>query len=315
MTRRVLGLLAGGATLLTFASCSTFETDTAATVNGTDITAEHLAKVGAQLSTVDGLREEFVDRFGGASGDLQRNLLGLLIDNEVAGSFLEARGRPLTQADLETAAQTLRDQGNADILDAGAEVANAIATNAAIATAIGELGAPTDDEIAAVYGEQPARLGVVCANQIVVSSQDAAESAAAGLAAGEPLADVAAAAGATGSTELIGTSGTPCPDLTDLASSMPPATYDTLLQAKPGVPLGPFEFTNSSAGHIWVVLQVQQLADAGENLRAALDASPGNLSYLGVSATADVWVSSEFGAWDPATRSVVALTPAADTAA
>jgi hypothetical protein len=313
--RRVFALLGGGAALLTFASCSTFDTDNAATVNGTDITVDRLEKIGSQISSVEGLREEFIDQFGGASGDLQRNLLALLIDNAVATDLLESRGRPLTQADLDAAAEQGAASQNADIFEAGDDIAEALTTSAAIAAAIPEVSGPSDEQIAAAYAEQPASLGVVCANQIVVESESEAVDAAEQLAAGEPINAVSDAVGATGGTELIGTSGAPCPDLSDLASSLPPATYDAILQAKPGVPLGPFSFPGDGGSRIWVVLQVQQLADAEANLTAAIDANPGNLSYLGAAATADVWISSEYGTWDAATRSVVPVTPAAEAAA
>jgi hypothetical protein len=313
--RRVFALLGGGAALLTFASCSTFETDNAATVNGTDITVDQLEKMGSQISSVEGLREEFIDQFGGASGDLQRNLLALLIDNEVATELLESRGRPLTQADLDAAAELGAASQNADIFEAGDDIADALATSAAIASAIPEVAGPSDEQIDAAYAEQPASLGVVCANQIVVGSEGAAVDAAERLAAGEAIGAVSDAVGSTGGTELIGTSGAPCPDLSDLATSLPAETYDAVLHAKPGVPLGPFSFPGAEGGRIWVVLQVQLLDDARANLTAAIDANPGNLSYLGAASTADVWISSEYGTWNAATRSVVPVTPAADSAA
>ena len=56
MIRRVFALLGGGAALLTFASCSTFDTDTAATVNGTDITVDDLQSVRARLQGGDRVR-------------------------------------------------------------------------------------------------------------------------------------------------------------------------------------------------------------------------------------------------------------------
>lgn len=312
MIRRVFALLGCGAALVTFASCGTFETGTAATVNGSDIPTDRLERAGAQLSAVEGLREEFVDQFGGASASLQRNLLGLLIDNEVAGRLLADRGRPVTQDDLETAAQTLRDQGNTDLLDAGADVANAIAMNAAISTALGDLDVPSDDEIASLYATLPAQLGVVCANQVVVGTRQAADDAASRLAAGEPAEQVATAVGSTApSVDLIGAAGAPCPDLSDLSTSLPPAIYHELLRAKPGVPLGPYATTDGDGSSIWVVVQVQHLDDAADDLATALSANPGSLAYLGASATADVWVASKFGTWDPATRTVVALTAAA----
>jgi hypothetical protein len=314
--RRVLALLGGGAALLSFASCSTFDTDDAATVNGTSIPAEQLSKMGEQLSSVEGLREDFVDSFGSPSGDLQRNLLGLLIDNQVASAFLESRGRPLTQADRDAGREELSAQGNDALIEAGDEIADALTTSAAIATAIPEIAAPTPEQIAAAYADRPASLGVVCANQIVVDAEGPARDAAELLAAGETADAVAETVGATAAgTELIGTSGAPCPDLADLANSLPPDVYRSVLDAKPGVPLGPFSFPNGDGTDTWVVLQVQELADAEADLTAAIATNPGNLSYLGAAATADVWVSSEYGAWDAPTRSVVALTPAAEPAA
>jgi hypothetical protein len=310
VTRRVFALLGGGAALLTFASCSTFDTDNAATVNGTDITVDDLNAVRDDIAANP---EQFanasdLDASGAANGDLTRAVLGVLVNNAVARSVLADAGAAVTDQQRSDARAALgADAPEGPALDALVE-------RQALGTALDELPAPDAARLQAIYEERPAATGAVCVQIVSAATEEAATSAAAALRAGE------APAAADGVQIQPG-----CFPVEQISASLGAEDQDLLLSGKPGDVSAPIPPDVAAGTPTWTVVQIQSWAEAEEALNAlfagtaADGAAPpppaGRLALVGALVTADVTVASEYGKWDQLSGSVIALTAPADGSA
>jgi SurA-like protein len=306
--RRVFALVGGGAALLTFASCSTFDTGDAATVNGTDITVDDLQAVRDDIAAN---AEQFatgadLDQFGGVNGDLTRAVLSVLVNNAVARSVLADAGASVSDAQMAEATSALGEgvpEGPAT---------QALAEREALGQALDGLPAPDAAQLQAKYEDRPASTGVVCAQIVSATTEDAAVDAAEALEAGEapPTSDgVQAQSG--------------CFPVEQLSGSMGVDDRDLLLSGRPGDVSDPIAPDAEAGSPTWTVLQLQPWAQAEADLTALFAGttpdgtpppSPGRLMVTGALATADVTVASEYGRWDQLSGNVVALTPAAEDA-
>lgn len=307
MIRRVFALLGGGAALLTFASCATFETDNAATVNGTDISADAVDAVRAQIAANP---DEFTggqgfDSFGDAGGDLTRAVVAALVSNEVASDILDQAGAPLTAEQVTAARDEL---GNAP--DGAAT--DMVARLNASGRAIDEL--PTLDAVLqARYETLPASTGVVCLDIVSVPDEAAAMAATVSMRGGS----VPVPADGTQVDSL-------CLTLDQALGALSADEQDFVLDGQPGDVLAPLAPREGDTTGTWTVLRIQPWADAEGGFpevftRTGADGtappSRGQMLMIGALATADVTVSSAYGRWDGLTGEIVALTPAAEPAA
>jgi hypothetical protein len=305
--RRVFALLGGGAALLTFASCSTFDTDTAATVNGTDIPVDDLEAVRDDIAAN---AEQFataadLDEFGAVNGDLTRAVLSVLVNNAVARSVLADAGSSVTDEQLAEATSAL-GEGVPD-----GPAARALAERQALGEALDDLPAPDATQLQAKYEDRPASTGVVCAQIVSATTEDAAVGAAAALEAGEDVAT---------SDDVQAQSG--CFPIEQLSGALGADDRELLLNGKPGDVSDPIAPDAEAGSPTWTVVQLQPWADAEAALTELFAGttsgggtpppSPGRLTVTGALATADVTVASEYGRWDQLSGNVVALSPAAE---
>jgi hypothetical protein len=307
--RPVFALLGGGAALLTFASCSTFDTGNAATVNGTDITVDQLDAVRDDIAANP---DQFanasdLDASGAANGDLTRAVLGVLVNNAVGRSVLADAGVTVTDQQVADAKAALgADAPEGPALDA-------LAQRQAIGTALDELPAPDATRLQAMYEEHPAATGAVCIQIVSTDTEAAAEAAAGALRAGEapPAADgVQTQAG--------------CFPVEQISGALGAEDQALLLNGRPGDVSNPIA-PDPAGSPTWTVVQVQPWADAEAGLTAlfagtAADGttpppSAGRLALAGALVTADITVASEYGKWDHLSGTVIALTPAVAAAA
>ena len=96
VNRRVLVLLGGVVAAATLSSCATFDSNTAATVNDTDISVDELDEIRTGLAEQPAsfqLDTGNFDDAGAANGELTRQALSLLIDNEMIRTALDGRCR------------------------------------------------------------------------------------------------------------------------------------------------------------------------------------------------------------------------------
>ena len=172
MTRRVLALLGGAATLLALNSCATFDTSAAATVNGTDITIDELDTIRQALADEPAtfqLGSDSFDDAGAANGDLTRQALSLLIDNEIIRDALERAGTSVSDDDLAAAIEQMSTSAN----PVPEDVQQALAYSSAGTSALDALTAPDPATLQPLYEERPASTGAVCL--VVVSASTEAE--------------------------------------------------------------------------------------------------------------------------------------------
>lgn len=308
MIRRVFGLLGGGAALLTFASCSTFDTGTAATVNGTDITVDQLDAVRDSMAadpTAWQFTDENFDAAGEVDGDLTRSVLRFLIQNEVFADALDSAGVTVTEAQLADATANVESQ----ISSAPEDVRDALATGQAAQAALNDLQAPDPATMEATYEDRPAATGIVCLRAATSTSKDEVESALRAFEDG----------GAVTATDtllvddrcLLVQASDPAADT--VVSKFPPAQADVLLSATPGNLLPIVSGSTSASDDLsWQVIQVMHWDDAIDSFGELLAQRPADAAVGGAYARAEVSVSSEYGRWDPLSVNVVALTPAAE---
>jgi len=307
--RRVFALLGGGAALLTFASCSTFDTDNAATVNGTDITVDDLDAVRDDIAANP---DQFadatdLDAAGAANGDLTRAVLSVLANNVVARAVIAEAGAAVTDQHLADARAAL----GAAAPDGPA--IDALAERQALFTVLDELPAPEATQLQAMYEERPAATGAVCIQLVSADTEDAAATTADALRAGEPVAT---------SEGVEMQSG--CFPVEQLSGGLGAEEQDLLLNGTPGDVSNPIPPDAATGSPTWTVVRIQPWSDAEAGLTALFAGtsadpstpppSAGRLALAGALVTADVTVASEYGKWDQLSGSVVALTPAAEDA-
>lgn len=269
----------------------------------TDVADVNGARLGAD--GFEKLMDEFVaeDVYtatdGRISGDDARELLGYVVQAELASQFLDARGVPLTDARIDAAT-------DANIAQAPDRMRSLLARLRAADTALGELGAPSASELEALYLADPATVGSVCARHILVDTESEARTVLRELADGAAFADVAArrsvdTATAADGGALEGPTG-PCIDISTLYDQQFDADFlAAAFDARAGVPTGP---VRTSFG--WHVILLRPWSEVSDSVVANIEASPGRTLFLGMVVAATVEVRPDLGRWSRAEFSVVA---------
>ena len=164
----------------------------------------------------------------------------------------------------------------------------------------------SEADLAAIYETNASQSGAVCLRAILTSTQEEIAAVTARLDAGEDFASVAAEASIDSSATNGGaltnqTSGSACLDQATFESQVTPEFLTALADAPVGQPTAAFEIPTVG----WVVLLIRPFDEVADDVAAliggngALEAGRAELS------TAKIWVSPEYGRWDPATLGVV----------
>ena len=164
----------------------------------------------------------------------------------------------------------------------------------------------SDDDLQLIYEDQGTRSGAVCLRVILVATQEEIDAVTARLNAGEDFATIAQEVSSDSSAENGGalqdrTSGSGCLEQATFESQVTPEFLTALTDAKVGQVTASFEIPTVG----WVVLLVRpfdEVADDVAGLLAGNGAIEAGRSVLG---SAKVWVSPEYGRWDPTTLSIV----------
>ncbi len=294
MTRRVLALLGGAATLLALNSCATFDASTAATVNGTDISVDELDTIRQALAdepATFALGTDNFDDTGAANGDLTRQALSLLIDNQIITEALERAGTSVSDDDLAAAIERMSTSAN----PVPEGVQEALAYQSAGSTALGALTAPDPATLQPLYEDRPASTGAVCLVVVSASTEAEANAAAATLEAG----------GTVEATDTV-QARDGCAPVSSLSQAFAGDDIAFFLDAAPGAVSRVFP-PDASGNDAWQVIQMQTWDDAFEQFSALVQQSPGDLAKAAAFLDADISVASEYGRWDRATQAVVAV--------
>jgi hypothetical protein len=296
-------VLAAGATTAALSSCGTVPAD-AATVNGTDISRADFQRdldalaANPTLLNLTGATDVSIE------GDAARSWLSQLITWRTAEDLLAARDVAVSQ-DAKQQLQQQLDSGPAK--DLPASMKEEVANGAAAVRTLSDLPTPSREELEALYAENPAATGTLCARHILVGSEAEANAVLDELAAGADFAELAKerstepAAKDTGGA-LAGNDGNACLPLSTYQTSFDPDFTAGALAAEPGVPSAPVK---SEFG--WHVILIRPFDEVGDDVLSLVGSAPGDAALTGALGTADVTVDPRYGRWDPVKANVVSL--------
>jgi parvulin-like peptidyl-prolyl isomerase len=165
----------------------------------------------------------------------------------------------------------------------------------------------TDEELQAIYNEDPAKFGLLCARHILVPTKEQADQLRAELDGGADFAEVAAQNGTDASAQEGGRlyqEGQDCP----AASTFVPEFVEGALSVPTGEVAGPVQ--TQFGWHLILVDKAEEkpfseVKDAVQQ-SAATQANSALNDVLAEAAKSDITVDPKYGTWDPATANIVA---------
>ncbi|GDX14596.1 MAG: peptidylprolyl isomerase [Ilumatobacteraceae bacterium] len=296
MPRRLISLLIA---TIVVASCGT--TDSAATINGSDILTTDLEQTITDFVTIG----EAASTNGVVDAETVRSLLTSLIRAEATNQVIAAAGEEVTDEDLASVREQLAEQGTEDLPETLRELI--VQLNAAQAV-LGRVKAPSPQDIAERYNSNPKSLGMLCVSHLVVDDESTAKTARAELDDKPTDAQFAEVAGKysiepnakESGGALTGQSGT-CISINEWQAGFDPDFVAGALAARTGIPTQPVK---SSFG--WHVIFIRPFTAVSESVSANITSAPGEYLLLGALADADISVASRYGRWDPLAGTVVA---------
>jgi len=300
-TRRLISLSVLALTIMTTATSCSSVTKDAARFNGHSLSNSELDDllVGYAAAVPDAFL---------ASGNLDiavaQGILQNWISTEAVVAALDEAGIEITADDLSSALTSL--QAETGFNDAPKVVQDFyVLASASQAVANKQFGQSAND-LKALYEEKSTQSGAVCLRAILVKTQEEIDAVSARLAAGEDFAAVAQEVSVDSSATNGGalqdtTSGSGCLEQVAFESQVTPEFVTALADAKVGQVTASFEIPTVG----WVVLLVRPFDEVADDV-AGLIAGNGAVD-AGRSAleSAKVWVSPEYGRWDPATLGIV----------
>ncbi|MFM8264589.1 MAG: peptidylprolyl isomerase [Acidimicrobiia bacterium] len=298
MPRRILAS-ALVAALVTLTGCAA--SDAAATVNGSAVSTDDLEQTVRDFVAVG----ETTLLNGAADGDTVRGLLTSFIRARITDAVIAASGESVTDDDLAAVRDELDAQNVAGLPDTLRDLI--VKLNAAQAV-LARIPAPSSDEVAARYANNPKSLGMLCLRHLVVKEESQARSALVELGdapSDEKFAQVAGKfsyepGAAESGGALRGQTGE-CIAINEYQAGFDRDFVRGALAARTGVPTQPVK---SSFG--WHVIFVRPFEAVRESVTASLTSSAGEYLLLGALADADISVATRYGRWDPLAGSVVA---------
>lgn len=259
----------------------------------------------------DELLSGYAAAVGGAQVDsgnvntvVARGVIQDWVSTVVLEGVLEEAGIDVTDEQRDAARAGLSQQGG--FLAAPAAVQDFYVRAAATLDAAGLAFTPSEDEMAALYAKGPTESEVVCLRLILTNTREDVEAAVARITAGESFGDVAKevstdTSAADGGILNDQQNGSACVQLSTLANQIVPEFVTALQTAKVGVVTQPFEVP----GVGWVAILLRPYTEVATDVATVLGpATAGRLSREAV-ATAKIWISPEYGRWDPETQQIV----------
>jgi hypothetical protein len=300
LSRRVSVIALSVGAMLALSACSSVES-TAIRVNGRELSGSDFDELlaGYALAIPNAETESGTVRSGVAHG-----LLTDWATTTILTERLNDEGLTLSEADLDAARAELEQQA------AFGDASPAAQDFYVLATAVQQLFAdsfgPSTDELRDLYDAGPSTSGVFCLRAILVTDQAVIAEVAAQLGAGADFADVAAqysidSSAADGGVITDPGSGSTCFDQVTLSSQIVPEFATALGTAEIGRPTDPFELPNVG----WVVAVLRPFDEVADDVRGIVGLGLAEAERVDAILAAEVWVSSEYGVWDPDTGRVV----------
>ena len=299
--RRLISLSVLTLTVLTTATSCSSVTKDAARFNGESLSNSEFDDL--LLGYAAAVPEAFL-----TSGNLDISVAQAIVQNWISTkaviAALDKAGISITDEDRNAALTAL--QAEAGFNDAPQVVQDFyVLASASQSVANREFEVNTDD-LKALYEDRATQSGAVCLRAILVATQEEIDAVTARIDAGEDFATIAQEVSIDSSAENGGalqdrTSGSGCLEQATFESQVTPEFLTALTDAKVGQVTASFEIPTVG----WVVLLVRpfdEVADDVAGLLAGNGAIEAGRSVLG---SAKVWVSPEYGHWDPTTLSIV----------
>ncbi|PIE34828.1 MAG: hypothetical protein CSA55_00140 [Ilumatobacter coccineus] len=259
-----------------------------ATVNGVEITASELDDVLTASATYNNPTATVPDGGITAPNEVRRTARNLIVQ-ELLQSFLTARDVDLKAARADYLTSSLPED---DPLRSAPDNVQELIIDTQSSLPIELIDGterPSDDELAALYHDDPTRLGVICVAVHQVDTEAAAHDLIASIRRGE----------------AVEPARTPeCTNIGDALNAYGRDPISTLLDTIEGGVVGPFEL-----GGQWTILVVRpwaEIADEIDSLYTAISA--GRYLFDGFIANADIEVNPRYGRWEWSTLSIEPIT-------
>jgi len=278
--------------------------------------ANDAARVGERSLSADEL-DELVVSYEKSTGDSQtpiagprdaavaREILATWLTTSVTLGLIADAGGELSEEALAAAEESLNNQ--AGFADADQKVRELFIRDTAATATLSRLLAPAAAELAAEYEQGPAVSGVVCVRAILTEDQASIDLAASRIASGESFADVAAELSVDPSAAdggvLAGQQGNQCIDFASVVESVPAEFVTALENTAVGSVSVPFEIPTVG----WALLLPRAFDEVGEDVVALTGSRLAASAITDALRSVDAWVNAEYGRWDSATGTVVAV--------
>jgi hypothetical protein len=159
----------------------------------------------------------------------------------------------------------------------------------------------SDDDLQQIYEDKGTQSGAVCLRAILVKTEDEINAVSARLEAGEDFAAIAAevsvdSSAANGGALQVSNSGSNCLEQAAFESQVTPEFLTALADSKVGEVTEAFEIPTVG----WVVLHVRPFSEVADDVASLISDNGAVEAGRAVLGSAKVWVSPEYGRWDPA---------------
>jgi hypothetical protein len=286
-------ILAPVAAASLLAGCSTFDTDTVASVDGADLGQEQLDEIVTVLPSSDPAQPQGTTGTSDDPNDI-RQAISVWIQATVQQDVLDERDIVVPDATVDEVTANLSTQliGFTELSDGSRDLlVSYLAGGEPLAVS------PTEasPELINFYNQGPEESGLICVSHILVDDQAAAENIVARLDDGDDFAELAAAESTDpGSGAIGGDLG--CTFVSDFVTQFVPEFVAGSLTAEIGVPTPPIQ--SDFGFHVILIRD-------GESSVVGLAPIESNLRYL--TSVADITVDSRYGSFNNAVGAVQPL--------
>ena len=297
---RKFGIVVAATVSVSFlAGCGEIMQNDAISIGGSAVSENYVETIIEQLAAVD--QVQLVD--GRLEGDALRSVLTAILRNQATHEFLQANDVVVT--DEERDQVVTQYQEDPQFAQIGTELQELLISLNSQDLALARIKIPQREALAAMYGNEPASLGVMCARHLLVDSESAARAAMKRVLDGEDFAEVAGEVSTEPNASQSG--GALAGEDNDcLALGVYQEQFDNdfvigALKARAGTPSDPVK--SSFGYHIIFIRPFDEVADSIEK---SIAEQPGQYLLSGYLATSKVTVASRFGRWDPSVGQIVA---------
>ena len=226
------------------------------------------------------------------------------ISTQAVVAALEEAGVEITDEDRSTALEALKAE--AGFTEAPQVVQDFYVLATASQAVANRAFVLSDDDLQQIYEDKGTQSGAVCLRAILVNTEDEIKAVSARLDAGEEFAAVATevsvdSSAANGGALQETTSGSSCLEQTAFEGQVTPEFLTALTGAKAGEVTPAFEIPTVG----WVVLLVRPFSEVADDVAGLIAGNGAVEAGRAVLGSAKVWVSPEYGRWDPATLGFV----------